>query len=668
MLQTQAVRSAFEIELDGVRFLTIGGVLRSQNSQWAPKVTQGDTDRDSDPLRSTLGFSDLRGGIGLDLIEGAGDSDRMWWSTHDLRYRGHMIHPPLAVGSASAVDSTQRTIPIPTITGATTAAISFIETFQNELYVGFGTKVLKWNETSTTWSTVQHTLPATATSALVARLGTSQQLYLLVACGDSGYAHFDGTTWTNVTTQKVRWFVWWDYELWAMDDAGQLAKAADPTATWADDAWLPVPTGFVSALFTSETSSNAEAIFAVSRDGSLWRHDATNMKFLRTNLYLAVHPDTGVGTMAWRESIYIPSGLALYKFDITAAFSPIQVIGPDRDAGLPEDRAGRIMHLVPTPTSLIAFVQGTAMSSPAARLSPGAFGGLPALRHTTTRRASTILERVGRGWQVLWIGGQDGLSDPTTPVLNNGNLSDAYGHFRLWFGTGTQLWYIDLPRHVINPNQIPDRAYVHYAESITPWFNANIAEVQKVALNILMETRNLYPFGPTVTVDVAFDYEEGEESWQSVRDEDGRPIIFDDSTLHNPAWMPDRAGLGRHSRTGVAFRAIRWRIRSTLGINRFVTSDVTSMTLEYYKRLGLIQKYQFRVTVDLAAPHGGLSVGQLEDKLTDIAAKAELVPLVYREKGRQERIYYVRVLQDARFSVSGSESANAQSNLLLTEI
>ena len=238
-----------------------------------------------------------------------------------------MLHAPLAIGKASEEFTDQRTVPIPAIVGETTADISFIIDYENEEYVGFGTKVFKWVETSGEWSALEHTLPAVAKSAIVTRLGSAQTLYLIVACGDTGYSYFDGTDWVDVTNQKADFLVWWDYMLWSLDSEGQLAKAEEPSGTWTDDAWLPLPDESATALFTGQSLLNTQIIYVVSTDGSLWSHDATNQKFIKTSLDLPVHPDTGVGTSTWVESIYIPSGLAIYKVDIGQR-SPVECRGP----------------------------------------------------------------------------------------------------------------------------------------------------------------------------------------------------------------------------------------------------------------------------------------------------------------------------------------------------
>ena len=645
------------VELGGIPFRLIRFVNRQMLSQWAPKVTSGDTGRDSDPIRSTVGFSDGRGGIGLHIMQGANDTNRMYFSTHDARFERHLIHLPIAIGSESDQFPDQRTIPIP---DAVTASISFLETFGNELYVGFGTKIFKWNETSTEWSDELHSLPGTAQSALVTRVGSDQTLYLIVACGDAGYSYTtDGDTWTDVTTQAAEAFVWWDYRLWTITDEGQLTKASGPADSWKNDAWLPLPDESFSSMFTAR-SQDSTAIHVVSKDGSLWVHDAFNEKFIQTALNLPSHPDTGIGTTVWRDSIYIPSGLAIYEV-ANQQNRVVRIVGPDRDSGLPRERSGRIIQLLPTPTSLIALVEGENVEGAQIPVMTPLLGA--PMVYNSSRRLSTILEWIRGGWHVLWAGGQDGET-PTNVVnvLAQGHVTDAYNEYRLFFGLGQQLWYIDLPRYVLNPLQLPERVFTYQAETIYPWFHAGISEAHKVALNILAETRNVTE-DITLTVDVGYDYID--DQWYEIKELESdlpdplflpRPEDLDDMSLTD-------AEIEERRKKGIANRAIRFRVRSTLGTNQEISPDLTSLTLEYYKRLGLSQKYQFAINLDLSEGTKNRSSEELIEELDKIVADPELIPFAYRDES-----FYVKVLSEQRNIPAGLEHEKATSILTLAQI
>ena len=273
------------------------------------------------------------------------------------------------------------------------------------------------------------------------------------------------------------------------------------------------------------------------------------------------------------------------------------------------------------------------------------------------RRTARYWNCSGAAGKYYGVGGQDGIPDQDRPSLIAGHLSSAYGKYRLWFGSGMQFWYIDIPRHITNPSNIPERDYAHYGESITPWYNAGISGAQKVALNLLVESRNLMEDEARIEIDVGFDYDE--ENWESLAE-------LDDSELHDPLNFP--AANNKKPEQGRAFRAIRFRMRSWLGSSQRLSPDLVSMTLEYYKRLGIFQKYQFNLSVDLSRPHNGLTPAQMAEKLTGMVDDPELVPFTYQAAGLADRVYYVRVFQESRVSHSGGTSENASSLMSLVEL
>ncbi|XUX01203.1 MAG: hypothetical protein TUN42_04235 [Dehalogenimonas sp.] len=60
------------------------------------KVVIGDYTKDSENEASSWIIDDQRGGIGVEEMDEGTDSQRCWWSTADLRYKGHLVLPPLA--------------------------------------------------------------------------------------------------------------------------------------------------------------------------------------------------------------------------------------------------------------------------------------------------------------------------------------------------------------------------------------------------------------------------------------------------------------------------------------------------------------------------------------------------------------------------------------------
>ena len=74
-----------EIYLNGTYYPLTRPVQSTLASLYPPKVTIGDTTRDSQTRASVISWSDWRGGIGITRMEGAGEVNRAWFSTAQLR-------------------------------------------------------------------------------------------------------------------------------------------------------------------------------------------------------------------------------------------------------------------------------------------------------------------------------------------------------------------------------------------------------------------------------------------------------------------------------------------------------------------------------------------------------------------------------------------------------
>ena len=676
------VQEPYSISLGGTLFplRTNSAVIEQPQQQWAPKTSTGDTDQDDDNIRSTVGWSDISGGIGRDPMESASDVNRSWWSTHNTRYPGHMLHPPLAIGAPSRHRPGQYFIPIPAIPGGAGTIREIIDFF-GLIYVVFDDKVCQFNQGTREWRDppVVHTLPGNARSSLVTRLGDARTLTLFINCGADGYAHahYDADSgqvvWANVNHPSA-WMVWWDEQVWSMDDTGQLSKATAAGGPWTADAWLPVADGQVSNMVTLKGVNNLKVINAVTKDGKLWRHDAEAPKWLETSLDLPVHPDTGRGVAGWEGMVFISSGMAIHRMDFRGFEAIVDQIGLDQDAGLPDERSGTIVQLLRGQNSLIALVQGvTKRIGHSLSPLPGEQLATGPLTLTEASRASTILEYTGQGWQVLWAGGQDGIPDPSHPQITTGRIIEISDSVRLWWGAGSQLWYMELPVFHNNPQNLPDLEFANFAETLTPWFNAGIAGAQKVAIDALLELAGFsaLPGSPVdenkVRLYVGYDYE---PQWYPIYPAVPSDNPYDDPLdiellrgelylPRNPAIPDDRGG----GRAGVTNSAIRFLIQTWLGYNIRQSPDPRSLTYEYYKRAGRRQKFEYLVSLDLALPYNLVSAADLRARLKKMVKNPEMVPFEW-----EGETIYVKVFNNIRTSLPDEDTFVNIAELTLIEI
>ena len=142
---TSKVVDTNEVSLNGVYYPITKPIQSMLASIYPGKVVIGDTTKDSQIRSSIVAWSDWRGGIGINRMEGAGEVNRAWYSTCQLRYKNHLVLPGLATESSSPSHS------------LTNAAIGAINTLSDEVYafwngsVSESPKLFKYNNTGDSW-------------------------------------------------------------------------------------------------------------------------------------------------------------------------------------------------------------------------------------------------------------------------------------------------------------------------------------------------------------------------------------------------------------------------------------------------------------------------------------------------------------------------------------
>ena len=137
----------------------------------------------------------------------------------------------------------------------------------------------------------------------------------------------------------------------------------------------------METLLVGRDSWGENIIYAATHTG-LFAYDFANHRFLKTDLDLPRQPVAGKAVY-WRGSIYYSAGGSLYKY--TANPPSIELVGPDRDGGLPKDRRGDITNMVVSHNEILASID------------PGTAG------------KATILGYNGDGWRVAWEAGTSGV-------------------------------------------------------------------------------------------------------------------------------------------------------------------------------------------------------------------------------------------------------------------
>ena len=626
-----------EISLNGVYYPITRPVRSTLASIYPAKVVIGDTTKDDQLRSSIVAWSDWRGGIGINRMEGAADVNRAWFSTCQLRYKNHLVLANLATATTTPSHSLGQ------------ATIGAIETFGGEVYAawngggGATPKIFKYANGGDSWGSALTTSGITdaVTDSLVFTDagGTSYLVLAHYDSGGSGYSYSsNGTSWTTDATD-TKFLTVWDDRLWGISHEGQLWSAA-AIGTEYNDAVLPLPDGSVTSLFVARNAMGIPIIYAATTEG-LFAHDADNAMWSATQFTLPIHPDNGKGSTRWRDSVYIPSGNGIYKYINGSNSAVVTVIGPDRDDGLPSDKRGAIRTMAGSHNELLigvdAQVGAAAVATDAISRQWQSHVGSAVMADDTG--SSTILGYNELGWETKWIAGDTGTT------FDDMHVSTAYNTYRVWWGANGVVYFMNLPKDIINPSEVDDFAYATSGVHDTPWFNAGQSEVDKLALNLRIECQDLSA-NETVLVQYATDYSES----------------YTTAVTLNSTTMGGASGTYTYtfgSSAGTTFRAIKFRLTlsrstaTTTGLEKFNSPDVVSLTLEWRKKLPA--KWGHTVEVDLHNSYKGKESKDLRSALISAIESTTLVEFTYRDDSGGTRNYYVDVMAAVGMEYTGRD-------------
>ena len=636
-------------------------------SIYPSKVVIGDTSKDSQLRSSIIAWSDWRGGIGVDRMEG-GEVNRAWWSDCQLRYKNHLV-----LGNyANATDTHAHGL----VKSGAGTGIAAINEFKSKIYAVWNgsitesPKMFVYNNTSDYWwdgrvadqaigvnGSDSFGVPDQVTDSLN-YTDRSNINYLVLAHYDSngsGYSYatvpsYDGTNpaaWTN-NAKDTKYVAEWDNKLWGISHAGQLWHALAPGVE-TDDALLPLPEGYVTGLFVARDSRGEPILYAATKQG-LWAHDAMHAKFVKTEMEFPFHPHAGKGTTRWRDSIYFPSGLGLYKYINGSNNAVLTVVGPDRDDGLPSDNRGTIMLAESTHNELLVGVDSTTNPTVTSADSvPYQWNmhhfGSPVIDNATGY--SSILGYNELGWEAKWVASTAGRKIDAMHVSNA--YSDVNENYRLWWGFDDTVYYMKLPVDIINPSKVTEFEYKSSGNHETPWFNAGQSEIEKLALQLKVEVQDSSST-ETVVVQYATDYAESYTSMGTINSNGITTYTFG-------------------SNLGTAFRSIKFKLTLARTTNTSTANylkkspDVVSMTLIWRKKLEA--KWGHQVGVSLNRDYKGKTPKQLRAKLIEAIESSTLVEFTFRDDDSTNRNYYVDVTSATGLESTGYDERGSSTIMLV---
>lgn len=522
-----------------------------------------------------------------------------------------------------------------------------------------------------------YALDTTASEVIVMNTDLQQQApenTLVIVAHPEGisWSESDRRRWTEVDTPAV-YMAAWDNRAWSIDRDGQMRWTYN-LADWTNDAALPLPRDYANGLITAQNpTAPGEVLYVPTRLG-LYIHIPIDSALRQTRLRVASDPRNGVGTVEHDGGVYFPAiEQAIYHLD-TGQFQSLEEIGPRQDAGLPIDFEDcQVDQMLSWSHGLLA-VLNPPRGNPTAPHNDFDYIEGGTLVQGTDRYLSIILSYRNQNWHTVW-------TEPALPGQTHPHVLDAIVHeAQLFIVQDTDFIIIDLERNPLELQSWNRIQYEETAETVTPWYNAGIVDVQKVALTMLGEIEWLNLGGIVVTqenqeqigtmeVFYGVDYQDG---WERLTPEGGwhpQPTRFNalgnrlpSSVLYDPLPFIDNEGL--------AFDAIRFRVltaQGTINDSEWITPDIRGLTMEYYKRLGLSQRYEYTVTLDISQFYGDRSPEKQRQELQKLIETPLLTEFTYRGRGGW-RTGWVKVLGSTRAEWSGSYYEDSQVTLVLTEL
>jgi hypothetical protein len=634
-----------EILLNSVRYPISSPPRKVLTSLFAPKITVGDTSPQAQQHVSTIAWDDFRGGIGIERGIDSSTIDRCWFSDLTLRFKDHLILGPLTK-SVSAPSGTDN--------------ITSIHDYNNQLFVTFGSALYEL-QAGLSYGSID-TLAGSVTDVATFRI--SGTLWIIWACNADGYSYSsNGTSRTNSTAFTPKYLAVWNDRLYGINEAGLLKYSSNGTS-WTSDAQLNLPDNSVTDLFVGRDTSGNPILYANTKRG-LYVHDNTNTKWLESEVSFPFHPLGGQGTVKWRDAIYFPVGLGIYRYKV-ADTSTLTVVGPDQDHGLPIDVRGNIRKLVGTHNDLVALCDGTSgteglLFPMGANGSKGGFAGSEVIENSGN---SSVLAFNELGYQVLWKGtsSQDVATEAFVSTALQSSANDP--EYRLWFSAGNTLYYQDLSKDIINPDQTTSFNFAASGLIELPNFDADDITSDKLAIKMKVETQgcsSTETITPYYSIDDAT-ASDGTISYTQFTDTDGDAVSITSNGVTELTFYDSS-----NNATGKTFKSIRFKMAYARGSTTTVSPAITRMEFSFRRKL--TPKFGWQVGVNLMMPKGrktykGKTSKQMQDNLTTAINSNELVEFTYKDND-SSRTYYVDVAQVSGLELTGTDERFSKQITLL---
>lgn len=602
------------VELFGVTLPIHGPVRRTYLTPFPPKMTTGDYSRDDQVLASTWVFSEVSGGLGIKNPSLPRDMDRYDFGTLDGRWRNQIVLLP-RVHQADPEGPAQVMID-----------------YNERLYYTIGVNIYRYHVHTGQRELMEHTLPSVAT-AIAVYYG---RMFILTQDGMVAYdIHTD--TWTDYPEVRGLGLIGWDQKLFYLDYENNVYWTVDPDdphqhpdteGAWEWGGQVPLPPGYCGHMILYHDMLDEPTIFVSTRIG-LFAYDFDSYRFLLTSMS---HPaikrggptsSCGYGATVFRGEVYLPVGQDGYRFN----HAVVEQYGPNRDEGLPEQLRGDLTRFIAGHAYLYAFLATTNVGEevedpPDDVFEEGSLMPLKVSQRTTDKffsqseRYGAVLATTGSAWHVVHVDYQAGAG------VGAGLVADIEGTRRLWFSSGSGLYWVQAPSALHNPLQSPFTEFQPDGFLDTFWYDAGWKELPKVAFGIEVTAENITDT-EYIELYVAWD---NNESWEHV----GRVSRNGRSSFN----------LGQTE--GRRFHSVKLRIEMVRGDDATKTPILKTGLLSFHRQPRKLYGWEFTVRLGGQDFHG-LTTTDLYNQLNNIIDSDNAGEFTYKDPSGRVRRHRVMV-------------------------
>lgn len=601
----------------GDMLFPIAGDVKFTNITVTPNPTlygAGDKKGDTQVMSEFIQDSNT-GGRGIYKNDARTDTDRYYSSSCGTRFKQNLTL------AAETVDMGKPA-------ALTTENLNLTWSYRNEQYFAFANHVYRWVEATLSWSVLEVDLTTVPTQAIVFN-GT-----LYVAYG-SGYAtRSSGGTWTNFAGTPATYFAIWDAKLYRLGSAAGLwTMYYLPVGGAWSGAVGTIPEDVTPYGLTAYRDSTSALVIYAYTNAGLWAYDATNTRFLQTEIRFPPTSDPITATVYHDGKLYMSSG-GLGALAIQAGSQFIaSPTGLDLEDGVPEVQNGKIVNMVAAYNEVIVLTDATKAN--AAHLVDSGMGNPFEPHHWTSRSGEMTLWAYDGSWHQLWT---SATPQPGTAL----DVSSAYGKLRTYWSASGHALYQELQATTLNPRSNPNVNSAPSGSHIASWYSFGIQTQLKIHGHLVVRTSGC---SATETVQVYYGTDLDDNTWTLAETitTDGQHVI----KLGGPE--------------GLSGYYFRYRFDLARGADKTKKPIVEFWSAEWMRVLPATYGYVF--TVDLTHEYGGKTPAEMLSRLQTLADQKqtpELQLFSYQDQlDDTTKTHYARITRLSGDTYTGADQRSS---------